>query len=301
MAAARLVPRALIYSFQNDAARELLLNKSSSDLSDKFVKRLQKAIKLNSENPLLPKVEEHPSETKQAGRWWTLWPMENRLRIKGTVSADCKRVGLFVNDRLVKLVNTVPWPDDPQDRRSFRFNMKADILSKLPRKTVLGVGSEVGYLRHRAGGLTYRDARLAGNATLFKLLAETHFLTKKGRIQRRLDHSESWKVVARTAYTKFRDYFETTFGYKPFIICGTLLGYRREADFIAHDDDMDIAYFSKYTRREDIKEELRGFVFRMLSNGYDIKLARKSGFFKPTVGNFHLTSFPCGPTVTACG
>ena len=79
MVAARLGPRALIYSFQNDAARELLLNKSSSKMSDKFVARLQKAINLNGENPLLPKVEEHPSETKQAGRWWALWPMENRL------------------------------------------------------------------------------------------------------------------------------------------------------------------------------------------------------------------------------
>jgi len=149
--------------------------------------------------------------------------------------------------------------------------------------------------------LTYRDARLAGDATLFKLLAETHFLTKKGRIQRRLDHSESWKVTAASAYAKFKDYFETTFGYKPVIICGTLIGYHREEDFITHDDDLDVAYFSKCTRPEDIKKELKTIIFRMLRDGYDIKLARKSGFFKPTVGNFHLTSFPCGPTVTACG
>ncbi len=293
MAEARLVPRALIYSFQNDAARELLLNRSSSSkLSDKFAARLQKAIKLNAENPLLPKVEEHPSETKQAGRWWTNWPWDNYVRIKGTVRADCKRVGIFVNDRLIKIVNTIPRPDDAKGRRTFRFNMKPCIVRRLPRKTVLGVGSEVGYLRHREGGLTYRDARLAGNATLFKLLAETHFLTKKGRIQRRLDQNESWKVEALSAYTKFKDYFETTFGYKPFIICGTLLGYHREADFIAHDDDMDVAYFSKYTRPEDIKEELRGFVFRMLSDGYDIKLARKSGYFKPSVDNFSFDVFP---------
>ena len=292
MAEPRLVPRALIYSFQNDAARELLKNKSSFDMSDKVVARLQTAIRLNGENPLFSKVEEHPSETQQVGRWWTLWPMENRLRIKGYARADCKRVGIFVNDRLVKLVNTVPRPDDPQDRRSFRFNMKADILSKLPRKTVVGVGSEVGYLRHREGGLTYRDPRLAGDATLFKLLAETHFLTKKGRIQRRLDHNENWKITALSAYTKFRDYFETTFGHKSFIICGTLLGYYREADFIAHDDDLDVAYFSKCTRPEDIKTELRAIVFRMLCDGYDIKLARKSGFFKPSVDGFSFDVFP---------
>ena len=148
MAEGRLVPRALIYSFQNDAAREMILNRSSSSkLSDEFAARLQKAIKLNAENPMLPKVEEHPSETKQAGRWWTIWPWDNYVRIKGTVRADCKRVGIFVNDRVVKIVNTTPRPDDAKGRRSFRFNMKPVIVRRLPRKTVLGVGSEVGYLR----------------------------------------------------------------------------------------------------------------------------------------------------------
>jgi hypothetical protein len=292
MAAAKLVPRALIYSFQNDAAKELLQSKSSSEMSDKVVARLLKAIDLNGENPLFIKVEERPAETQQVGRWWTLWPMENHLRIKGYVSADCKRVGIFVNDRLVKLVNSVPRADDPNDRRVFRFNMRPDLLSRLPRKTVIGVGSEVGYLRHRDGGLTFRDERLSGDATLFKLLAENHFLTKKGRIQRRLDHDENWKVTALSAYTKFRDYFETTFGYKPFIICGTLLGYHRDADFIAHDDDMDVAYFSKCKSPRDIKKELRTIVFRMLRDGYDIKLARKSGFFKPSIGSFSFDVFP---------
>lgn len=292
MATISQVPRALVYSFQFDAAKELLLNSSSSAMSDKYVIRLQKAILLNAENPLLSGADVHLSETKKVGRWWANWPRDNHVRIKGTVRAECKRVGIFVNDRLVKLVNTVPRPDDASDRRSFRFNMKPDIVRRLPRKTILGVGSEVGYLRHRDGGLTYRDPRLTGNATLFKLLESTHFLTKKGKIQRRLDQNESWKVEALSAYTKFRDYFETTFGYKPFIICGTLLGYHREADFIAHDDDMDVAYFSKYTRPEDIKEELRGFVFRMLSDGYDIKLAFRSGFFKPSIGEFSFDVFP---------
>jgi hypothetical protein len=240
-----------MYSFQMNAAREYLQSDSCSGLPEKLVKRLETAIEYNSNSLLLAEINEEPSDIAQAGRWWTLWPMENRLRIKGTVRAGCERVGLFVNDRLVKLINTVPRPDDPLERRSFRFNMKADILRRLPRKTVIGVGSELGYLRHRQGGLTYRDPRLAGDATLFGLLNETHFLTKKGRVQRRLDQDESWKAAALSAYVKFRNYFESAFGYKPFIICGTLLGHYREGDFIAHDDDMDVAFFSNYTRPVD--------------------------------------------------
>ena len=168
--------------------------------------------------------------------------------------------------------------------------MKADILRALPRKTILGVGSEVGFLKHRDGALTYRDARLAGNGTLFKLLGTTHFMTKKGRLQRRLD--QAWKVTALSAYTHFRNYFESRFGHKPFIICGTLLGYYREGDFIADDDDMDVAYFSSHTNPEDVKEELKGIIFRMLCDGYDVKLARKSGFFKPCVNGLWFDVFP---------
>jgi hypothetical protein len=170
--------------------------------------------------------------------------------------------------------------------------MKADILRVLPRKAFVGVGSEVGYLQHRNGGLTYKDSRLSGNGTLFKLLATTHFLTKKGKLQRRLDQNENWKVAALSAYTQFREYFESRFGHKPFIICGTLLGYYREGDFIAHDDDMDVAYFSSCTSPEDVKEELKKAVFGMISDGYDIKLARKPGFFKPRVNGFWFDVFP---------
>jgi hypothetical protein len=280
--------RALLYSFQLDAAKD----NASACLPDKILPKFQKAIQYNMTSALLPNVEKQSSRAEKAGRWWTLWPMENRLRIKGTVRADCMRVGLFVNDRLVKFVNTVPRQDDPLHRRSFRFNMKADILRVLPRKAFVGVGSEAGYLQHRNGGLTYKDARLGGNGTLFKLITTTHFLTKKGRLRRRLDQDEGWKVAALSAYTQFREYFESRFGHKPFIVCGTLLGYHRERDFIADDDDMDVAYFSGCTSPEDVKEELKKIVFGMLSDGYDIKLARKPGFFKPCVNGFWFDVFP---------
>jgi hypothetical protein len=55
---------------------------------------------------------------------------------------------------------------------------------------------------------------------------------------------------------------------------------------------MDVAYFSRYTRPEDIRKELRDIVSRMLLDGYDIKLARKSGFFKPAVNGILFDVFP---------
>jgi hypothetical protein len=280
--------RALLYSFQLDAAGD----NASACLPDRILPKFQKALQYNATSSLLPKPERRSARAEKAGRWWTIWVNDNRVRVKGTVRAGCMRVGVFVNDRLVKLVNTFPRKDDPLNRRSFRFTMKADILRVLPRKAFLGVGSEFGYLQHRKGRLTYKDARLKGNGNIFKLLATTHFLTKKGRLQRRLDQDENWKVKALAAYTEFRNYFESRFGYGPFIICGTLLGYYREGDFIAHDDDMDVAYFSNCTSPEGVKEELKEIVFGMISDGYDIKLARRLGFFKPRVNGFWFDVFP---------
>jgi hypothetical protein len=282
--------RALIYSFQMEAARHFLRENGPSLFPDKTLKRFLAAIDYNLADPLLPEVENR--QPSMAGTWWTRWPIENRLRITGTVREDCLRVGLFVNDRLVKLVNTVPRYEDPMRSRMFRFNMKPDILRVLPRKVKLGIGSEVGYLQHRNGGLTYRNPRLAGNAKIFRLLSTTHFLTKKGTLKRKLDGDERWKSAALSAYTHFRNYFEGRFGYKPYIICGTLLGYHREGDFIAHDDDMDVAYFSDRTDPKGVKEELKEIVLQLISDGYDIKLARKPGFFKPCVNGFWFDVFP---------
>ena len=292
MTAKKPAPRALIYSFQMDAARQLLDSEDPPDISKGFQKRLQRAIRYNIDSPLFSDPELFDSEVRQAGRWWTLWPKDDRMRIKGTVQSDCKQVALFVNDRMVKLINTVPRHNDELNRRVFRFNVKADILKSLPRKTVIGVGSRNGFLRHRGGGLTYRDDRLSGNARLFRLLDKSHFLTKKGRLQRRLDQNEKWKKKALTAYTSFSDYFEATFGYQPYIICGTLLGYFREGDFIAHDDDMDVAYFSKHSSPQDIAAELKEIVYKMMRDGYDIKLSKNRGFFKPTINGFSFDVFP---------
>lgn len=275
-----------------DAAKQLLEGGDKPEISDRFLKRLQRAIQYNIDGPLFSAPESSGSEIRKAGRWWTLWPMEDRLRIKGSVQSDCKQVALFVNDRLVKLINTVPRHNDALNRRSFRYNVKADILESLPRKTVIGVGSRTGYLLHRKGRLTYRDSRLSGDASLFKLLDDSYFLTKKGRLQQRLDRNDGWKETALTAYTRFSEYFESTFSYQPYIICGTLLGYHREGDFISHDDDMDVAFFSMYSSPMDIAAELKHIISRMLRDGYDIKLSRNRGFFKPTIDGFSFDVFP---------
>src|SRR5690606_26517553 len=139
----------------------------------------------------------------------------------------------------------------------------------------------------------FRHPQLTGNGSLFKKLAKkNYFVTKKGKLQLSFEMNDEWKARALSAYTSFSTYFLETFGYQPFLICGTLLGYYREGDFIAHDDDLDIAYLSRYTTPEEVKEEMKAMVIKLVSDGFDIRLSLKRGFFKPKINGVRFDVFP---------
>ena len=54
----------------------------------------------------------------------------------------------------------------------------------------------------------------------------------------------------------FNKWFSKLFGVQIYLMFGTLLGALREKDFIANDNDIDLAYISKYHKFEDVFEEL---------------------------------------------
>ncbi len=76
------------------------------------------------------------------------------------------------------------------------------------------------------------------------------------------------------AYERMNSVFESKFGYKLHFIGGTLLGYIRENDFLEHDKDMDISYFSKYTNVLDVRKEIIEIINTLIDSGEQLYFIR---------------------------
>lgn len=301
--------RELIFSFRFKEADALVsTSEARLTLDERALKRLRKATRYGRTSQLVAALGEEyvprnfsrlryrlfgAPATQALGKWWIRGIDEQRVLVRGIVDGSCRRVGLFINDRLVRLINTEEIPGDKRQRRKFKFNLKEDAIRRFPKKATIGFGTMGGYLVRRGSDkLTYRNALINGDGTLFKKLARNYFINKKGQLKLALDQDEDWKARAMVAYETLKEYFERTFGYKTYFICGTLLGYAREHDFIPHDDDLDVSFLSKETSPEGVKREMTEIVFRMLLDGFDIKLARRPGFFKPRINGIKIDVTP---------
>lgn len=77
------------------------------------------------------------------------------------------------------------------------------------------------------------------------------------------------------AYERMNNIFESKFGYYLYFIGGTLLGYIRENDFLEHDKDMDISYFSKFTNVLDVKKEILEIINTLIDSGEQLYFIRR--------------------------
>ncbi len=77
-------------------------------------------------------------------------------------------------------------------------------------------------------------------------------------------------------YEKINRVFEKYFGYNLYFIGGTLLGYIRENDFLEHDKDMDVSYFSKYEHVADVRNEMIEICEKLLEIGEPIVFIRSN-------------------------
>lgn len=73
-------------------------------------------------------------------------------------------------------------------------------------------------------------------------------------------------------------FFKTTFNLDLYLIYGTLLGAIREKNFIPHDKDIDLAYFSQYTNAHQVRKEF----------SYICKVLKEKNLFKRARGYKHI-------------
>ena len=77
-------------------------------------------------------------------------------------------------------------------------------------------------------------------------------------------------------YERMNSIMEDKFGYSLHFIGGSLLGYIRENDFLEHDKDMDVSYFSKYTNAADVKKEIIEIIDTLLDDGEQLYFIRSN-------------------------
>lgn len=77
-------------------------------------------------------------------------------------------------------------------------------------------------------------------------------------------------------YEKINSVFKNNFGYDLYFIGGTLLGFIRENDFLEHDKDMDVSWFSKYTDVFDVRKEMLEICEKLLELGEPIVFIRSN-------------------------
>ena len=105
---------------------------------------------------------------------------------------------------------------------------------------------------------------------IIELIDEGRVINKFGRIQAHRDKSEGWLGKVSTSYTIINDLFEEKTGKSLFIFYGTMLGYARDGGVMAHDCDLDLAYFSEKTTPEDVRAEFFEITKKLINKGEKI-------------------------------
>jgi hypothetical protein len=120
-----------------------------------------------------------------------------------------------------------------------------------------------------------------GSATpdLFALLARGWRVSpKSGNVYRPISEIATWHTSVAQTYPQARSLFRREFGRELFVSYGTLLGFIRDSDFLAHDDDIDVAFLC---RAETIDELARDFVTvaaRLRSMGLEVEVLNQGSF-----------------------
>jgi len=184
-----------------------------------------------------------------------------RMMVKPT------RYFIFLDDVFIKDVVA-----NPKGGLHFVFNRI--LMAKLPKNLVLSVSCDKGAVHSEE---TENDEQAFVNGVGTEEgrvhIPEGSFVNKKGMLTSCISQNEDWQDLVLAAHDEARELFARHFNYDLFLIYGTLLGLVRSGEFIAHDDDLDTAYFSRETTPEAVGEEASQIAARLRELGKTVRLA----------------------------
>lgn len=233
-------------------------------------------------------------ELTVAGTWSFSYDSERgSLLVRAISPFPVSTVFLFVNDRVVHAVNTRRLNTSLGESVAyFQFFLRQAFLDALPKVARMALGSEQGVFSMQDGSAELWLQTDGGKADMFDLLDKGYRMNKRGQLMNpAVNRSVEWQQEILAAYSEFAVYFKRRFELDLFITYGVLLGITREGDFIANDDDLDVAFFSSRTSVEEVKKQMIAIVRGLAADGWAVSVNPSRRMFKVDVKGFELDCF----------
>lgn len=163
----------------------------------------------------------------------------------------------------------------------FSFEIKRTTLASFPRTATMEVRCLDGTPLLTASGAAQVDLRIPhGDGSVTTLLASGRTVDKKGTLSLSPQDASRRQRQYLELYARARDVFDSRLGRDLFLLYGTLLGYHRDGDFIAGDDDVDVGYVSDHADPVSVKEETKRVVVDLVRAGFTVSFNRKGRLFR---------------------
>ncbi len=162
----------------------------------------------------------------------------------------------------------------------FRFELHKSLLAYVRSADAVTIelnGVPLPVLKNELELLRPRHRKDPG--VLPAMLNADHIITKQGEFRLTIRKDLRWQQQTFGFYERARERFRNVFGYDLFLVGGALLGYVRDRELIRSDDDLDTAYISKYTRPEDVREEMVEIFKKMTEDGELAKISTGRRYF----------------------
>lgn len=204
------------------------------------------------------------------------------LAISGIVVADnVDRVEIMLDGGPLRSLRVSRDGDLPR----FHLEIKRTALASFPSEATIRVHLPGGIPLLASGGTPQVHLSVPhGDGSLWNRIASGARLDKKGTLSP--SPAEATRRQARylELYARARDFFEDRLQRPLFLLYGTLLGYHREGDFIAGDDDFDVGYLCDETDPVAVKKETKRLVIELVHAGFTVSFNRKGRLFRLHLG-----------------
>ena len=199
---------------------------------------------------------------------------------KGIDGDEPVKVELFVDG---KIINTT-WASQKisypllyaGEKIGFFFPMKY-VWKYISEKQKIEVKAEEVPLRYRAGkpdsgkyALPHVKRKADGKRNILDYISSGSVITKFGKVQTPKNTNKKWENKVFGNYVELNKVFEKKIGKSIYLFYGCLLGYAREGGIMAHDNDLDLAYFSEKSDPSAVQKEFYEITKKLTDCGLDV-------------------------------